>query len=324
MPTMIRSMTDADNKMSVNLHENGKQQESQSVARSSIINSFVAASGTLIIILCSRLDTCSRVLCVSPRSPALLVSRCSLPDFSPALSCPQFSNRTFYNFLRCLYKVVTCPYSQHLASHANFSSIIVLLKKNDKSWKVRKHAPRRHKIHYKLILSISILYRSWHYFTTLNFYFSQSESYLLSYSALHSGEVSCVAILQEFSSQIATPGSNLRSSREAITVRGYSPLRSPRLARNARKVRCPGFELGKIGGQLVLSELRLVSRYYETPGSESTVAAWSAENNLTRGRKCQWGPAICILYSMENAVFINIGPPLYGESGLELYSLCGN
>ena len=129
MPTMIRSMTDADNKMSVNLHENGKQQESQSVARSSIINSFVAASGTLIIILCSRLDTCSRVLCVSPRSLALLVSRCSLPDFSPALSCPQFSNRTFYNFLRCLYKVVTCPYSQHLASHANFSSIIVLLKK---------------------------------------------------------------------------------------------------------------------------------------------------------------------------------------------------
>ncbi len=126
MPTMIRSMTDADNKMSVNLHENGKQQESQSV---SIINSFVAASGTLIIILCSRLDTCSRVLCVSPRSLALLVSRCSLPDFSPALSCPQFSNRTFYNFLRCLYKVVTCPYSQHLASHANFSSIIVLLKK---------------------------------------------------------------------------------------------------------------------------------------------------------------------------------------------------
>ena len=126
---MIRSMTDADNKMSVNLHENGKQQESQSVTRSSIINSFVAASGTLIIILCSRLDTCSRVLCVSPRSLALLVSHCSLPDFSPALPCPQFSNRTFYNFLRCLYKVVTCPYSQHLASHANFSSIIVLLKK---------------------------------------------------------------------------------------------------------------------------------------------------------------------------------------------------
>ena len=119
---MIRGMTDADNKMSVNLHENGKQQ-------SRIINSFVAASGTLIIILCSLLDTCSRVLCVSPRSLALLVSRCSLCDFSPALSCPQFSNRTFYNFLRCLYKVVTCPYSQHLASHANFSSIIVLLKK---------------------------------------------------------------------------------------------------------------------------------------------------------------------------------------------------
>ena len=77
----------------------------------------------------------------------------------------------------------------------------------------------------------------------------------------------------------------MRSSREAITVRGYSPLRSPRLARNARKVRCPGFELGKIGGQLVLSELRLVSRYYETRGSESTVAAWSAENNLTHGEK---------------------------------------
>ena len=28
-----------------------------------------------------------------------------------------------------------------------------------------------------------------------------------------------------------------------------------------------------------------MSRYYETRGSESTVAAWSAENNLTRGRK---------------------------------------
>ena len=66
-------------------------------------------------------------------------------------------------------------------------------------------------------------------------------------------------------SEVATPGSNLQSSR----VRGYSPPDrlppKPRLARNARKVRCPGGELGEIGGQLVLSELgsglRLVSRY---------------------------------------------------------------
>ena len=103
---MIRAMTDADNKMSVNLHENGKQQ-------SRIINSFVAASGTLIIILCSLLDTCSRVLCVSPRSLSLLVSRHSRP--SPpwlltlaALSCPQFVLfTTFYAVCTKLWHVST-------------------------------------------------------------------------------------------------------------------------------------------------------------------------------------------------------------------------
>ena len=56
------------------------------------------------------------------------------------------------------------------------------------------------------------------------------------------------------------------------------------------------FELVKIGGQLVLSELRLVSRYYETRGSESTVAAWSAENNLTRGIKNE--DRACNLHSL--------------------------
>ena len=78
-------MTDADNKMSVNLHENGKQQESQS----RIINSFVAASGTLIIILCSLCWTPAPefYVLVQGLSPSPCHAAPSLTSH-PALSCP--------------------------------------------------------------------------------------------------------------------------------------------------------------------------------------------------------------------------------------------
>lgn len=43
------------------------------------------------------------------------------------------------------------------------------------------------------------------------------------------------------------------------------------------------------------------------------------------GEKCQRGPAICILYLMENAVFTNILDALIWSQDLSpLYSLCGN
>ena len=115
-------------------------------------------------------------------------------------------------------------------------------------------------------------------------------------------------------SELATPGSNLQSSR--APVRGYSPPSS---------LRCPTRSQSSVSGRwtrenwrtvgiIWVSGLRLVSRY-ETRGSETGVAACVAENNL--GRKVS--ARACNLHSLLDgkcSVYKYISRP-YLESGVE-------
>ena len=153
--------------MGVNLHENGKQQESP-------INSFVVASGTLIIILCSLLDTCSWVLCVSPRSLRVM----------PPLTSPSALGLRLSSVI-VLYRVVTCS---HQCQHSRWTRqniinhCLTIILKGEKEHFYRP-CTQCHRI--KTKLGISMFHRIWwwHYLTTFIF----RCSYLVRCSGLVSG-----------------------------------------------------------------------------------------------------------------------------------------
>ena len=165
--------------------------------------------------------------------------------------------------------------------------------KNDKSLKVRKHISTRcHEIRefWQFIEQINIIILSIFYFigagiTLQLWYFTQSKPYLLSYSTQERCPVSRSSRnLSEF----ATPVSNLQSSKapEFAVIRPRPP--KPRLARNARKVRCPDGEPREIGGQLVLSEGpgSVSCLVIKRPGARRRVLPRRLrENNIKLGEK---------------------------------------